>query len=359
MRDKRNDYLYSADPLSIDTSNDILGTRLKKKISLNDDHIMNDQNTRKKLVMHYDSILDCLQDKGGKAKEKVMSPWTLRIDDSEGDPTLIAENFDACKADLAYLNYGKLERQKRSLSEKREKWIEEYMLHMRVNTDTELRKLVEVSDIDEKEVEEMEILLIDELQEMMWMFIKESQVWEYELWKKHQEMMASNADNMQTQLVRNLPKDWQKNLYMRNTRERQSIHERLKKEKDRLDFRMTVASKRGVDEIQAKQRFHELVLQMDAICQGVYSTSDYTKPTDFSKSEFSSILTDSLNKQTSNMNNRLNTMTSNSNISKALESRCKARRENMKYRIFNELKDIEDRIQQKIVSCNDELSVSK
>ena len=363
--DKLVNYLYLADPLAVDMTSDILETKLRKKIDLDEDSIMGNQYWRDKLILHYNSILDSLQkkDKEGQKKAEVTNDWTLLIDGKgvQHEPEPYVENDrpehnDGCKADLAYINHGRLERKTMlPMFEKRGQWIMIHMSQVRKNTEEELTKLVDVSKITKTDVEEIQIMFLDELKEMVCMLIVESQVWEFNLLKKHQVMMATIQEEVEegNWVLKDLQKDWLRNMRRRHFKERESMHKRLKHQKDQFwsDLIMTGVSKIGLDKAWTNQRFHKLVDYIDKEWEGTH-IKDYT---DFSIPE---TLESHQKRLISSLDDHMRTMKTRIRNSKVLKV-LKAYRENMRYRLFNEWEDMKDRIKQKIVPWDDQFSRSE
>lgn len=280
----------SAEPLALDLKNGILETRIGEDACGDDDPIKSDHQLIEKLKSHYESILGQIRE-GQKEDEIIENDWTLNVNrpsqvttsedqssskntDSE-DKVSLADDDD----DMAYLNQGRLERQKRLLGERRGQWIVDYMSCNRRNMDWDYDALVKRTKADERapdgmkdflndEWEDKELLLVDEWEEMELLFIDEIKAWEYKLWDGNQQMVTamnrkkgmSSKDAME--LETRLSSDWRKNARIRLTKEKDAMNQRLETEQKLLYSRAEAASIKGTNERLLKERWEKLVTEI-------------------------------------------------------------------------------------------------
>jgi hypothetical protein len=386
-QDSNGQHLRSADPLVLDMKYGVLETRIREKIEAwDDDPVATDNPFMGKLREHYMSILDHLHENGGRSIEEIINPWTLKGDDTTSDPESKAtENI--CEDDVPYLTQGRLEQRERSLCEKRGHWIEKYMAQVRRDADHDFERVGHGSEEDKRETEEIEMLLAEEWIAMECMFIGETRAWEYELAEGNRAMVgkvlkrrrASSSLKELGDLKKQLVNDWRKNKRMRLTKAWDSMHKRLGREKD---LRLGAVLKRGADEQRVKSRWEELLEMVNKewvqllketdevwreLLQKVDKEWDSLTPestgTEYPSSESRQVgLSSHLKDFAGAMDWRIRYLgqrivdiseqepqpTGDATDSKqlsTLQSRCTARRNEMEGRLYDELKDVEARIE--------------
>jgi hypothetical protein len=361
--------LYDADKAPSVKENDMLKTKLiqlKKEITIHgNDTIWGNKALVKELKSHYEDILNWLHIQSRSDQETITSDWTFMTNDSKlythigkGDSPNVT-GWGQWTQGGSFSKYQKLQQIKQALCQKRGLWIEKYMSQLHHKAEYELQELAPESEQYKEEMLEIEMLFVEECGGIEHLFIEESSAWEHKLLSRQ---VIKDCIEMGTgmQLSRQAMQEWVdnqwRNAYMRLTKERARMDQRLKKAKhQQLQVRM-----RGKDPKQVENQWEMLLNSIRnswekqlKLTKGIQAK--FTSPTLQTRQRgLESWFEPGAKSMTARIKKTYKEEPKYSNFA----GRCALRRKDMEDRLHGELQDIENQLQQELEACNNKFQYS-